>query len=60
MQSDDIKSTMTVKDIEDAISQLPRSELAELSAWFDDFEEQLWDEQIESDAIAGQFNRAPI
>ncbi len=56
MHSDDIMNTMTLRDIEDAITQLPRSELAELSAWFEDFEEQLWDEQIESDAKVGRFD----
>lgn len=47
---------MTVKDIEQAITQLPPSEVAELAAWFDEFESQLWDEQIERDAKAGRFD----
>jgi hypothetical protein len=47
---------MTVKDIEHAITQLPRTEVAELSAWFEDFESQLWDEQIETDAKNGRFD----
>jgi len=45
-------STMTVKDIEQAITQLPNSEVVELSAWFEEFESQLWDEQIADDAKA--------
>lgn len=47
---------MTVKDIEHAITQLPRTEVVELSAWFEEFESQLWDEQIESDAKTGRFD----
>ena len=47
---------MTVKDIEHAISQLPPSDIVELSAWFEEFESQLWDEQIENDAKAGRFD----
>lgn len=47
---------MTVKDIEQAIEKLPRAELAQLSAWFDEFESQLWDEKIETDAKDGRFD----
>jgi len=47
---------MNVKDIEIAISHLPHSDFVELSAWFEDFEAQLWDEQIERDAKSGRFD----
>ena len=47
---------MTVKDIEDAITQLPASDVVELSAWFEKFESELWEEQIEADAKIGRFD----
>lgn len=49
-------SSMSVKDIEAAIAQLPREEITELSQWFEEFQNQLWDEQIERDAKAGRFD----
>ncbi len=48
---------MSVKDIETTIAQLPRQEIAELSQWFEEFQNQIWDEQIERDAIAGRFDQ---
>ena len=47
---------MTVKDIEKAITKLPRSQVVELGAWFEEFEAQIWDKQIEKDAKAGRFD----
>ena len=47
---------MTVKEIENAITRLPHNELVELSTWFEDFEAQVWDKQIETDAKAGRFD----
>ena len=48
---------MSVKDIEQAIKGLPRQEIAELSQWFEEFQNQIWDEQIERDANAGRFDK---
>ena len=47
---------MSVKEIEAAIAQLPRHGIAELSRWFEEFQNQMWDEQIERDAKAGRFD----
>jgi len=47
---------MTVKDIEQEITKLRHSEVVELGAWFEEFESQLWDKQIEHDAKAGRFD----
>jgi hypothetical protein len=47
---------MTVKDIEKAVSQLPHSEVRKFAAWFEEFQAQLWDEEIERDAKAGRFD----
>jgi len=46
----------TVKEIERAIQNLPRKEVAELSVWFDEFESQLWDDQIRDDTLSGRFD----
>ncbi len=48
---------MSVKDIEEAITQLPHEQIAELSQWFEEFHNQIWDEQIERDANAGRFDK---
>ncbi len=50
-------SSMSVQEIEAAIAQLPRHEISELSRWFEEFENQVWDEQIERDANAGRFDK---
>ncbi len=47
---------MSVKDIEWAITQLPRPELAEFTAWFEEFLAQEWDKQIEQDVQAGRLD----
>ncbi len=47
---------MGVKEIEKAITQLSPEELAELSAWFADYQANVWDEQIASDLDAGRFD----
>ncbi len=44
----------TVKDIESAISKLSRNDLAELRAWFSEFDADAWDKRIEKDAHNGQ------
>jgi hypothetical protein len=46
---------MTVRDIERAIEDLPKNELAELSAWFEKYEAEMWDEQIGNDLATGRF-----
>lgn len=48
---------MSIQEIEQAITQLPPSEVAELSQWFEEFQAQVWDEQIERDAKAGRFDK---
>jgi hypothetical protein len=46
---------MSVQEIEQAITELQPSEVAELSQWFEEFQAQVWDEQIEQDARSGKF-----
>jgi len=47
---------MTVKDIEQAITELPRAERAELAKWFEEYESRMWDEEIEEDVRSGRFD----
>jgi hypothetical protein len=42
-----------VEDIEKAITQLPQDQLKEFRAWYEQFDSDAWDEQIERDAAAG-------
>lgn len=46
----------TVKEIERAIESLPKSDIAELATWFEKFESEMWDDQIENDAANGRFD----
>ena len=45
---------MTVTEIETAIEKLPPKEVSELSEWFAEFEEKIWDEQIAEDLQNGK------
>lgn len=47
---------MNIKDIESAIAQLPPSEVAELAEWFEEFQAQLWDAQLEQDVKSGRLD----
>ncbi len=47
---------MDVREIESAITQLPREQVAELAAWLEQFHAQLWDNQIEHDVRAGRLD----
>ncbi len=47
---------MTLKELEQKISQLPPEELAEFREWFLRFDGDRWDEQIEKDASSGKLD----
>jgi len=53
-----IFSAMTVQDIETAVTQLPKEELARFSQWFEEYLADQWDRQIEADIRAGRFEAA--
>jgi hypothetical protein len=46
----------SVKEIESAISKLPRNDLTELESWFAEFTADAWDRQIEDDARSGRLD----
>ncbi|MCK4541184.1 MAG: hypothetical protein KAU17_03005 [Spirochaetales bacterium] len=43
----------TVKEIEDAVCALSEKEFDAFSSWFDAYEEEHWDRQIEHDQKSG-------
>jgi hypothetical protein len=48
---------MTVTEIERAITQLSPQDYSRLRAWFEEFDAQQWDEQIERDAKSGKLDK---
>ncbi len=46
----------SIQAIEQAVQQLPAHELAEFRRWFTQFDEAVWDAQIEADADAGKLD----
>jgi len=50
-------STMSdVKAIEDAVRSLPPQELAEFRRWFAEFDNAVWDTQLEEDLSSGKLD----
>lgn len=47
---------MTLEELEQKITQLPRGELAEFREWFIRFDGDRWDAQIEKDASTGKLD----
>jgi hypothetical protein len=47
---------MDIKEIESAIAQLPASEVAKLAKWFEEFQAQVWDSQLEQDSKTGRLD----
>jgi hypothetical protein len=47
----------TLESLENAVSSLSKTDLARFRTWFLEFDSVAWDARIESDAIAGKFDR---
>ena len=47
---------MSVQELERAITELSPEELAELAAWFADYHNRAWDQQIADDLDAGRLD----
>ncbi len=43
----------TVTEIKKAVQALPEDQFKEFSSWFDEYEEQHWDRQLEYDQKSG-------
>ena len=49
---------MSVHDLETAVTQLSKEELAHFSQWFEEYVADEWDRQIEADILPGRFDAA--
>jgi len=47
---------MSITEIQTAVKQLSQDELAEFLEWLDNFQESLWDRQIEEDLKTGKLD----
>ena len=47
---------MSLREIETVVAQLPPADLAEFAQWFEEFQADAWDRQIEQDALAGRLD----
>jgi hypothetical protein len=46
----------SVQDIEKAIAELPKDQLMEFRAWYQEFDSNAWDDQIERSAKSGKLD----
>lgn len=47
----------SVEEIEKVVAKLSAQELAEFRAWFAEYDAELWDRQLEKDALEGRLDR---
>ncbi|MBD2210903.1 hypothetical protein H6G64_00565 [Calothrix sp. FACHB-156] len=47
----------TLPEIEAAITQLPENDIRQLAAWLEEYLEQMWDKQIETDLVSGKLDK---
>ena len=47
---------ITVEELEKLITQLPKDQLRKFRAWYEKFDSDAWDEQIEKDAASGKLD----
>ena len=47
---------ITVEELEKLITQLPQDQLRKFRAWYEKFDSDVWDEQIEKDAASGKLD----
>ena len=48
---------MNLSEIQQAVRQLSKQDLSRIRAWFDEFDAQKWDEQIERDALSKKLDK---
>lgn len=47
----------SVEDIENAVAKLPQDQLQKFRAWYEKFDAEAWDKQIDTDAAAGRLDK---
>jgi len=45
-----------IREIENAVSQLPKSDLDKFRSWFDEFDANAWDRQFAEDVHGGRLD----
>jgi hypothetical protein len=45
--------SVSVEEIENLVSQLPSKQLKKFRAWYQEFDSNMWDKQIEQDVMSG-------
>lgn len=48
--------TRAIEEVVKAVEQLPQDQLRQFRAWFQEFDSEVWDEQIERDIKAGKLD----
>ena len=48
---------MTITELEQAITQLSPQDYSRLREWIEEFDAQVWDKQIERDAMSGKLDK---
>jgi len=46
----------TVEEVEKAVTQLPQDQLRQFRAWYEKFDSEAWDDQIEEDVASGKLD----
>lgn len=46
-----------LEKLEREVEALPPQDMQAFAAWFDEFRERLWDEQIERDSVSGKLDK---
>lgn len=46
----------TLEEVEKAVAQLPMDQLRKFRAWYEKFDSDAWDQQIEKDVSAGKLD----
>ena len=49
---------MSLQELEQAVTQLPRSDFEAFTRWFEEYLSDEWDRQIERDVTAGRLDAA--
>ena len=47
----------TLPEIEAAIKQLPEGDVRQLSAWLQEYLDEMWDRQIDADLVSGKLDK---
>jgi hypothetical protein len=48
--------SISVKEIEQAVAEFNKDQMAEFRAWYEKFDSDAWDRQIEEDVAAGKLD----